>query len=77
MLPFLAKLAENPDSVTADDVIALRAQGLDDHRISDGIKICSLFGIINRIANALDFDVPPPADLEKTAGFLLRFGYRI
>ena len=45
--------------------------------IEDGIRICSLFGIINRIANALDFEVPPAADLQRTAGFLLRFGYRM
>ena len=77
MLPFLGKLAEAPDRVEPADVVALRAAGLDDRSIEDGIRICSLFGIINRIANALDFEVPPAADLQRTAGFLLRFGYRM
>lgn len=77
MLPFLAKLAERPSSVTADDIDTLRRQGLDDGRIEDGIRICALFGVINRIANALDFEVPSVAQLERSAGFLLRFGYRI
>lgn len=55
---FIDKLTLDPAGVTPEDVAPLREQGLSDQDIQDALLVCSLFQIINRIADALDFAVP-------------------
>lgn len=55
---------------------ALRAAGVTDAAIMDATYVCAGFNVISRIANALDFEVPPTRTFERAARFLLRFGYR-
>lgn len=77
MLAFVRKLAAHPAAVSARDVAALRALGIRDQAIRDGVAVCAIFCTINRIANALDFEVLSPEDFMKSASMLLRFGYRL
>jgi len=37
----------------------LRAAGVDDQAITDVIYVCFLFNVIDRVADALGFDIPP------------------
>jgi uncharacterized peroxidase-related enzyme len=75
MLAFLEKLTLTPQEVTPADVAPLRAAGLSDEAIADAIHVCANFNLINRIADALGFELAGPAALSRYAGFLLQRGY--
>ena len=53
----------------------LRVQGLSDTAIEDVIHVTSLFNIIDRIADALEFDIPSAKGFAKMAEVLLKRGY--
>lgn len=74
---FIEKLTATPDDVTPEDVQVLRNHGLGDEEIEDAIYICVAFNIIDRLADAFDFEVPTQERMRKTAKFLLRMGYRV
>lgn len=57
-LGLLEKLTLTPDDVQPDDMAALHAVGLDTQAITDVIYVCFLFNLIDRVADALDFDIP-------------------
>ncbi|MFP5284308.1 MAG: hypothetical protein ACLGI9_01070 [Thermoanaerobaculia bacterium] len=75
ILPFLEKLTLSPDQVGPGDVRELREAGLSDDAIRDAIYVCVAFNIIDRIADAFDFEVPSPDHVRKAARFLLKMGY--
>ena len=74
-LGFLEKLTLSPGDLTPDDVAPLRDASVSDEAIIDAVAVCSLFNIIDRIADALDFEVPSPKDFEASAKILLKRGY--
>lgn len=74
-LAFLEKLTTTPDALTAADARAALGAGITRHELEDVAAVGSLFAIVTRYANALDFDIPSPADFDKAAGMLLRRGY--
>lgn len=76
MLGFLEKLTWEPHNIGTGDVSPLRAAGLSDAAIEDAIHICAGFNIINRIADALDFELPTPAGLVRSTEILLTRGYQ-
>lgn len=76
-LGFLEKLTLFPKSVGSEDMAALRVVGLNDPAIRDATYVCVGFNIITRIADALDFEVPPPKAFILSSKFLLFFGYDI
>lgn len=43
----------------------------------DAIYVCIGFNVIVRIADALEFTVPPPPVFERSAKYLLLFGYKL
>jgi len=74
-LAFLEKLTLTPQQVTPADVAPLRAAGLSDEAIADAIHVCANFNLINRVADALGFELTGPESLARYAGFLLQRGY--
>jgi alkylhydroperoxidase family enzyme len=48
-----------PGDVTAVDVDAVRAAGVSDQAIEDALAVCAGFNLIDRVADALGFDLPP------------------
>ena len=76
-LILLAKLTLSPEQVDAADIRGVRAAGASDRAILEAIYVCFLFNLIDRVADALDFEVPTPRDCDRSARILLRFGYRI
>jgi alkylhydroperoxidase family enzyme len=76
VLPFLEKLTLSPDEVGPEDVRKLREAGLSNEAIRDAIYICAAFNVIDRIADAFGFEVPPPDHTRNAARFLLKVGYR-
>ncbi len=59
----LCKFAElvtrSPSAVRPQDLDALRAHGLTDRDILDGVEVISYFNYINRVADALGIDPEP------------------
>ena len=71
-LGLVENLTLRPDEF---DVAPARAAGLDDAAIEEVVTVCSLFNLITRIADALDFEVPPAEKFERLAGVMLKRGY--
>jgi alkylhydroperoxidase family enzyme len=77
MLLFIKKMTQEPDALGPADMALLREAGLSDGAIRDGIQVCTLFNIINRVADALDFEIPPDALVSKMSKMLLKRGYKL
>ena len=75
-LGFLEKLTLEPEAILAADVAPLRALGLSDEAIEDAIHATVLFNIYDRMADTLDFDIPPKEGFAQGARQLLARGYQ-
>ena len=51
---YAEKLTSAPTKMGEADIVALRAEGLEDQAIHDATQVISYFNYINRIADALD-----------------------
>jgi hypothetical protein len=76
-LSLIEKLTFAPNQVGSEDVAKLRAEGLADRAIADAIYICAGFNIINRVADALGVQVPPPKVFVRGVKFSRIFGYKL
>lgn len=76
-LAFLEKLNGEPSSIGPEDAAVLKSQGLSQADIADAIYICAAFNVIGRVADALDFQLPPRQELDKVSKMLLGIGYRV
>ena len=74
-LGFLQKLTMQPAEVGPEDVAPLRTAGVRDEAILDAIAICALFSLIDRVADALGFEVPSQNDFARSASRMLKRGY--
>jgi alkylhydroperoxidase family enzyme len=75
-LGFLEKLTLRPADVTPADVEELRAAGVNDRGIEEAIAVATVFNVIDRLADAFDFDIPSAEQLKFAPKFLLNLGYR-
>ena len=74
-LGFIEKLTVSPGHLRPEDAAALRGAGVSARAIVDAVYVCVGFNIINRIADALAFSVPPPRAFSGAAKYLRRYGY--
>lgn len=74
-LTFIQKMTSTPDELSAEDARAALAAGLTRDDLEDAAAVASLFAVITRYANALDFDIPSAKDFDTAAGMLLKRGY--
>lgn len=74
-LGLLEKVTLAPATVKPDDILPVRAVGVSEQAIEDALYVCAYFNIIDRIADALNFSVPPLQALALRAGVLLENGY--
>ena len=58
------------------DVVAARAAGLSDRAIEEASYVVFLFSVMDRLADAFDFSIPEPHQVEATGRFLHKWGYR-
>lgn len=77
MLGYLEKMSSRPEQLSPEDLAPLRAEGLSDQAIKDGIYVCATFQIIIRIADALEFYVPDEDALDRAADGMLSRGYKM
>jgi alkylhydroperoxidase family enzyme len=74
-LRFLRKVTLTPDEVAPEDGEAVRAAGASDEAIADALYVCFYFNLIDRIADALGFDLPSEAEHRAGATAFLAEGY--
>ena len=76
-LGFLEKLTLEPDALGPEDADAVREVGVSDDALLDAIAVAALFNVIDRVADALGFDVPPPEAFAARADRMLATGYAL
>lgn len=79
-LGLLEDLTLKPEKITFTDIERVRAAGVSAQAIEEAICVCGLFNIINRLADAFDFDPMTGADpkiVTKATSMLLKHGYKI
>ena len=73
-LGFLEKLTLAPEAVGPEDAAEALAAGVSAGALREAIYICAAFNLIDRVADALGFDLP--ASFAKGAAGQLRRGYQ-
>jgi alkylhydroperoxidase family enzyme len=76
-LVFLEKLTLHPEELEPADAEAARAAGVSDAALRDAATVCSLFSMIVRLADSLDWEVPSPERLTARAPAMLEGGYAL
>jgi alkylhydroperoxidase family enzyme len=74
-LGFLEKLTLSPAEVRSDDIAPLRSAGVSDRAIEEALYVCFLFNVMDRLADAFDFELPSARGVQKTARMLYKVGY--
>jgi alkylhydroperoxidase family enzyme len=74
-LGLLEKITLTPSAVEPEDLLPLRAAGVSDQAIEDAIVVCTLFNIINRLADAFEVQIPSAEDFARAGEYLLARGY--
>jgi alkylhydroperoxidase family enzyme len=74
-LGLLEKLTLTPEDVSPQDMETVRETGVSEDAIVDAIYICSTFSLIDRVADALDFEIPE--SFARGAAGQLKRGYKI
>ncbi|HVX71261.1 MAG TPA: hypothetical protein VHB19_00525 [Devosia sp.] len=74
-LSFLEKLTRTPDDVTAADAALVLQAGVTPEALTDAIAVATLFAVVTRHADALQFALPSEAEFDKAATMLLKRGY--
>ena len=72
---FVETMTLTPDRLSADHFGELTEVGLSDSAIDDVVLICTLFNIIDRLADAFEFYQPDEEGYRKGAEMLLKQGY--
>ncbi|HVG90078.1 MAG TPA: hypothetical protein VNB54_01190 [Alphaproteobacteria bacterium] len=76
VLDFLEKLTLTPEEVGPADVKAARSQGASDAALRQAIYVCFVMSTMDRIADALAFDLPDARILKRYAWIATTFGYK-
>jgi alkylhydroperoxidase family enzyme len=74
-LDLLQEVTLTPRNVTGADVAAVRAAGVSRRAIEDALAVCFGFNLIDRVADSLGFDLPPPEVHASYAEQFLAEGY--
>jgi uncharacterized peroxidase-related enzyme len=74
-LSFLEKLTRTPDDVTAADAALVLQAGVTPEALTDAVAVATLFAVVTRHADALQFALPSEAEFVKAATMLLKRGY--
>jgi hypothetical protein len=76
-LGLVRKLTLAPGEVGADDVAAVLDAGVSEDGVADAVYVCFAFNLIDRVADALGFDLMDEEGYRRDARNLLRFGYEL
>ena len=74
-LGFLEKVTLSPADVDAADVAPLRAAGVTDQAIREALYVAFIFNVMDRLADAFDFDIPSAPGLRRNGRLAQWLGY--
>ena len=77
ILGYIEKLTLEPEKLARGDIEALHGAGLNDRAIREASYVVFLFSVMDRLADAFDFTIPEEHQVEATAQFLHKRGYRL
>ena len=77
MLGFIEKMTLRPAELTWADADIVRRAGVSDDALVDAIHVAALFNMIVRMADSLEWDVPPYEALLAGAEGMLARGYSL
>ena len=66
-----------PDELTRDHAEAVRGAGVSQEALVDAIHVAALFNMIDRMADALGFEVPEDDYLAAAGARMLDAGYAL
>ncbi len=75
-LNFLEKLTLWPDEIRPEDVKAALNCGVSEAALRQAIYVCFIFSTMDRIADALAYELPDSEILKRYAWIATTFGYR-
>lgn len=75
ILKFIKKLTTTPYEISEKDILELRKAEISNEAIKEAINICGVFCVINRLADAFDFETS--SNTNKTGNFLFKYGYSL
>lgn len=76
-LEFLESLTLRPATLSAESVRPLRAAGLNERAIREVVYVCFLFNVLDRLADALNFQLPSHEGARKIVHLAFHLGYGI
>lgn len=74
-LTFLEKMTREPDRLSDEDARAAVAAGVTREQLLDAAAVATVFNVITRYADALDFTIPSHDEFDAAAKMLLKRGY--
>lgn len=75
-LALLAKVTRDHEELTKADVQRVRDAGVPDEAIVDALHVAFAFNVITRMADTLAWHIPDDVAFQRSAQFLLKFGYK-
>jgi hypothetical protein len=76
-LGLVRKLTLAPEEVGADDIRATLDAGVSEDAAIDAMYVCFAFNLIDRVSDALGFELMDAEGYRRGARILLRFGYKL
>lgn len=76
-LGFLEKVTQSPAEVGPADLLPLQAVGVSQQAIREALYVAFLFNVMDRLADAFDFDLPDAQGVKKYGQILYFLGYGI
>jgi alkylhydroperoxidase family enzyme len=76
-LRLLETMTLRPDELTGEDAAAARAAGVSKEALVDAVHVGALFNMIDRMADALAFEIPEDEYLAAAGPRMLESGYAL
>ena len=76
-LGLVRKLTLSPEKVGPNDLRATLNAGVSEDAAIDAIYVCFALNLIDRVSDALGFDLTDEEGYRRGAQVLLRFGYKL
>jgi hypothetical protein len=76
-LGLVRKLTLAPEEIGADDLRAILSAGVSEDAVRDAIYVCFAFNLIDRVSDALGFDLMNESEYRRGARVLLKIGYKL
>jgi hypothetical protein len=76
-LALVRKLTLAPEEVGADDLREVLEAGVSEDAAADAVYVCFAFNLIDRVSDALGFDLMDEQGYRHGAHVLLKMGYKL